>query len=605
MTALPEPPLPTLLSRFWGHLAPRRRVQYAVFTGLVLVSAFTEVVSLGAVLPFLGVLTAPERVFAHPLAQRLAQALGITTAQGLVLPVTLGFMAMVVGAGAFRLFLLWVSARLTGNVGGELSIAVYRRTLYQPCQTHLARNSSEIIGTITGTVSSLINHVLEPLQSLLTSLVITLAILVTLFVINPWVAAVAILGFGGSYALVSWAVRHRLHRNGQVIHREYLKVLKCLQEGLGGIRDVLLDGTQPTYCQIYEQADLTRRRAAAHNSLIGQSPRYIMEAAGMVLIAGLAYSLYRGVGTFTAALPLLGALALGAQRLLPALQQAYQSWGTITASRAALAKALDLLDQPLPPEALTPRPSPLPFRVGLAFEAVRFRYAEDGPWVLDGLDLSIPKGSRVALVGSTGCGKSTTLDVVMGLLPPTGGRILVDGVPLEGARLRAWQRAIAHVPQAIYLADTSLAENIAFGVPLQDIELDRVQRAARLAQIAPFIESRPKGYQALVGERGVRLSGGQRQRIGIARAIYKQAALLIFDEATSALDTVTERAVMAAIQELDREITILIVAHRLSTVQSCEVILEMAGGKVVAQGTYGQLLDQSESFRRMAQVSQS
>jgi ATP-binding cassette subfamily B protein len=324
-----------------------------------------------------------------------------------------------------------------------------------------------------------------------------------------------------------------------------------------------------------------------------------MEAVGMVMIAALAYALSRQVGGIATALPVLGALALGAQRLLPALQQIYGSWAGIAGNHGSLADTIELLDQPLPAEILQPDPAPLLFQDAIRFDAVRFRYTGDGPWVLDGLNLTILKGARIGFVGSTGSGKSTTLDLLMGLLIPTEGELLVDGHPISGERLRAWQKTIAHVPQSIYLADATLAENIAFGVPPDTIDLDRVQQAARQAQIADFIESSPEGYKAHVGERGIRLSGGQRQRIGIARALYKQASVLVFDEATSALDNATEQSVMDAIEGLGSDLTILLIAHRLTTVRRCDTIVELEQGQVVAQGTYEQLLERSPSFRRM------
>jgi len=299
---------------------------------------------------------------------------------------------------------------------------------------------------------------------------------------------------------------------------------------------------------------------------------------------------------------LLGALALGAQRMLPALQQIYGAWASIVGSRASLADALELLDQPLPAEVYQSAPAPLPFQDAIRFDAVRFRYNSDGPWVLDGLNLTIPKGARVGFVGSTGSGKSTTLDLLMGLLEPTHGQILVDGQPITGERQRAWQQTIAHVPQSIYLADTTLAENIAFGVPREAIDLDRVRQTARQAQIADFIESQPEGYHAFVGERGIRLSGGQRQRIGIARVLYKQASVLVFDEATSALDNATEQTVMDAIESFSRDLTILLIAHRFTTVQRCDTIIQIEHGQLVAQGSYAQLLEHSSSFRRMARA---
>jgi ATP-binding cassette subfamily B protein len=426
--------------------------------------------------------------------------------------------------------------------------------------------------------------------------------MLALIAIDPMVASVAAVGFGASYALITWMSRRRLHRNSQRIAYEQTQVVKALQEGLGGIRDVLLDGTQPIYCDIYRQADHPLRRAQGNNAFIGQSPRYVMEALGMVLIAALAYALSRQAGGIATALPVLGALALGAQRLLPALQQIYSAWAGIAGNHASLADTIELLDQPLPAELLQPAPAPLIIQNAIRFDSVRFRYTSDGPWVLDGLNLNIPKGARVGFVGSTGSGKSTTQDLLMGLLIPTEGELLVDDQPISGNRLRAWQRSIAHVPQSIYLADATLAENIAFGVPRDAIDMVRVQQAARQAQIADFIESSPKGYQAYVGERGIRLSGGQRQRIGIARALYKQASVLVFDEATSALDNATEQSVMDAIEGLSSDLTILLIAHRLTTVRRCDIIVELEHGQVVAQGTYEQLLELSPSFRRMARA---
>ncbi len=320
----------------------------------------------------------------------------------------------------------------------------------------------------------------------------------------------------------------------------------------------------------------------------------------MALIGGLAYALSSQPGGVQSALPVLGALALGAQRLLPALQQIYLSWVTIAGNQAPVVDTINLLDQPLPDSANKPAPEPLIFSEAIRFESVRFRYQNDGPWVLDGVNLIILRGARVGFVGTTGSGKSTTLDLLMGLLEPTEGQIIVDGAPLHGEWLRSWQQTIAHVPQSIFLTDSTIAENIAFGVPKNKINMERVQEAALQAQIAQFIEGQKDGYQELVGERGIRLSGGQRQRIAIARALYRKVAVLAFDEATSSLDNQTEQDVMSAIQSLRRDLTIIIIAHRLTTVQSCDQIMELANGKVVAQGSYDQLLEYSPSFRRMA-----
>ena len=593
--------LPDLLARLWHHLSRRRKRQFVLLLGLMLASAFAEVVSLGAVLPFIGILTAPDALFNRPIVAEVAQAWGITSAEQLVLPLPIAFAAAALVAVATRLMWWWASTRLAYACGADLSIEAYRRTLYQPYWVHVARNSSEVISGINK-VGAAVN-VLHNLTTLISSFALLLAITIALIAIDPVVAMLAILCFGTSYGLITWVSRRRLYRNSQCIAYESTQVIKALQEGLGGIRDVLLDGTQPVYCDIYRQADHPSRRASGNNIFISQSPRYVMEALGMILIAALAYGLSHHTGGVATALPVLGALALGAQRLLPALQQVYGSWAVITGSHASIDDTLKILNQPLPPEAYQPAPAPLPFQDAIRFDAVRFRYTSDGPWVLDGFNLTIPKGARVGFVGSTGSGKSTTLDLLMGLLMPTEGKLLVDGQSISGNRIRAWQRTIAHVPQSIYLADTTLAENIAFGVPREAIDLPRVQQVARQAQIADFIESRPEGYHAYVGERGIRLSGGQRQRIGIARALYKQASVLVFDEATSALDNTTEQAVIDAIESFSRDLTLLLVAHRLTTVRRCDIIVELEHGRVVALGTYEQLLKCSPTFRKNAHAT--
>jgi ATP-binding cassette, subfamily B, bacterial PglK len=594
--------LPRLLARLWLHFSRRRRRQFAILAVLMVISAFAEVASLSAILPFLGILTSPDWVFKHRLVADFVRSSGITTSDQLLFWLTVTFGAMALIAGAIRMLVLWASTRLAFATGADLSSEIYRRTLYQPYRVHVARNSSEVISGITAKVSGAVNVLYNSL-TLMTSAVLLSAITVALLVINPVVALVSTAIFGVSYGLISWMTHRRLRRNSELIASEQTQVVKALQEGLGGIRDVLLDGTQPVYCEVYRRADQPLRRADGNNNFIGGCPRFAMEALGMLLIAGLAYGLSRRSDGLSVALPTLGALAMGAQRLLPTLQQGYSAWAGIVGNRASVVDAINLLDQPLPSESMQAPPQPLPFKENIAFQDVRFRYGDEGPWVIDGLNLITSKGSRVGIVGTTGSGKSTVLDLLMGLLQPTSGQVLVDGRAIVSSSVRAWQRVIAHVPQSIFLSDATLAQNIAFGVSAERIDLSRVRQAALQAQIAEFIENRSQGYDEVVGEHGIRLSGGQRQRIGIARALYKQASVLVFDEATSALDNVTEQTVMEAIEALNRELTVILIAHRLSTVRNCDTIIELEAGRVVAQGRFEQLLECSPTFRRIAQAA--
>ena len=594
--------LSKLLVDLWRHITKRRKWQLLLLLMLMLISAFSEVISLGAILPFIGVLTAPDRVFNQPGVRELVQTFGVTEPRQLVFPLALAFAIAAIIAGVIRLLLLWVSTRLAFAIGTELSREVYRRMLYQPYQFHVARNSSELISVLTSKTQNSVS-VLVFLLTLASSTVLLVSIVIALMAIDPLVVASAATGLGLSYAVITLWTRSELIANSEQVARESDNIVQALQEGLGGIRDVLLNGTQPVYCAIFNRSDWLLRRSQGNIYITSYSPRPAMEAVGMVLIAGLAYALSRQTGELGAALPVLGALALGTQRLLPALQTIYNSWVSIVGYQASLFDVIDLLNQPLPDDALSPAPPPLQFKDTIRFESVRFRYLDQGPWVINDINLTISKGSRVGFVGGTGGGKSTTIDLLMGLLKPTEGRILVDGLPISGERLRAWKRAIAHVPQSIFLADTTMAENIALGIPKTDIDMEKVKQAARQAQIANFIESQAEGYDAFVGERGIRLSGGQRQRIGIARALYKDASVLVFDEATSSLDNQTEQAVMNSIEGLRRDLTILIIAHRLTTIQRCDMIVELVNGWVVAQGTYEELLERSPSFRKMATIS--
>lgn len=588
----PTQPITQLLNRLWHHISRRRQKQFCLLLVLMILTSFAEIISIGAVLPFLGVLTAPARVFEHPATQPFIQALSLTEPEQLLLPLTIAFGLAAFMAGVMRLILLWASTRLSFSTGADLSISIYRRTLYQPYAVHCARNSSEVINGISGKANGVIYNTIAPTLMLISSSVMLITILIALLSVEPVIALAAFGGFGLIYAFIIRLTRKQLLADSQRIARESSHVIKSLQEGLGGIRDVLIDGSQATYCRIYRNADLPLRRAQGSNSFISTSPRYAMEALGMMLIAALAYSLSQQADGIGKAIPVLGALALGAQRLLPVLQQAYGSWSQIKGSQASLQDTIELLDQPLPDYADQSAAQPLPFKHNISLKQLGFRYSPQTPYVLKQINLTITKGSRVGFIGATGSGKSTLLDIVMGLLQPTDGTLEIDGQAVTPGNHRAWQAHIAHVPQAIFLADNSIEENIAFGVPKDQIDSQRVRQAAQQAQIADSIESWPKQYQTFVGERGIRLSGGQRQRIGIARALYKQADVIIFDEATSALDNETEQAVMQAIEGLSKDLTLLIIAHRLTTLKNCTQIVELSEGGIKRVGSYQDIVNQ-------------
>ncbi len=568
--------LPSLLRRLWGHLPSKRRFQLVAVFGSMLASGFAEIVSLAAVVPFLTVLADPDRLWRQPWIRFLAASRGLTEPGQLLLPVTIIFAASAIAAGVIRLLNLWLSGRVAAGTGSDLSQEAYRRTLYQPYAVHVARNSAAITTAVLSHIDGLIYGVLNPLLLAAVNAVVIAAIAVGLVIIDPWVAFLTVLAFGGAYVAISAATKTSLAVNSRNQAASSKAIVQNVQEGLGAIRDVLLDRSQPYYLARYRDADWSLRQLRARAELLGGFPRFVIEAAGMAGVAALAYALVTKQGGIAAALPVLGALALGAQRLLPALQQAYISLTHVRSHSAGFQTVLDLLDQPAPGSDQA-RVVPASFTESIALEGVSFGYQPDLPLVLRDISLTIRRGERVALVGPTGSGKSTLADILMGLLQPSSGLILIDGREVAP---EAWQANIAHVPQSIFLADTSIAENIALGIPAAEIDPARLEAAACQAQIASFIESLPKGYATTVGERGVRLSGGQRQRIGIARALYKHAPVIVFDEATSALDDATEKALMDTLDGLSRDLTIILIAHRLSTAAYCDRVITVSGGLI-------------------------
>jgi len=547
--------LKSLLIQLWAHISVRRRRQLSLLTLLMITSSFAEVLSISAVFPFLGVLTSPQFVFDHPLAQPFLQLLHISSPEKLLLPITILFIMGVLVASAVRMTLLWATTRLSFAVGADLSLDIYRRTLYQPYAVHLSRNSSEIIDVISIKTNNIIYNVILPSITLVSSALLIGSILIALYLMNPVIALVAFGGFGSIYAAIISLTKRKILSDGQRVASESSRLIQNLQEGLGGIRDVLLDNSQEVYTQTYRANDLGLRRAQASSLFISQSPRFGMEALGMVLIAVLAFGMSKQPAGVSAAIPLLGAFALGAQRLLPILQQAFYGWTNIRGMQPTLKLVLDLLEQPLP-ESSVGDGQQIRFEKSIRFNDVSFRYASSDFLVLNQFNLEIPKGSRVGFIGETGSGKSTLLDILMGLLSPVSGSLEVDGIKISDKNKTDWQEHIGHVPQAIFLSDRSIAENIAFGVNVAEIDLIKVKKAAKQAQISDVIEALPNQYNTKVGERGIRLSGGQRQRIGIARALYKEADVIILDEATSALDSHTEEALMNAIASLDKDITV-------------------------------------------------
>lgn len=586
-----------LLLRLWRHISRKRRIQIGILFCVMLAASFAELFSISMVVPFLGVLTTPELVYEQRFVKPLIVFLDLKNPQDLLLPTTLVFVMAVVLAGSTRFLLVWLQAQISLGIINELATSAYHRTLNQPYAVHISRNSSEVISGILSKVSGGIGGTIGAVLIIISAQLILAAIFLALVVVDPTVALSSLISFGAIYLLIALLTKKQLARDSERISRASTEVVKVLQEGLGGIRDVLLEGSQAIHSMAYSQADANLRKAQASIQIISVGPRFLIEALGMIVIAVIAYVLTSRPGGFITMIPVIGALVIGAQRILPLLHQSYSSWALILGNRESLYDALDLLDQPFLEEKDSSSISAeIQFNHAIHLRGISFRYSPQTPWVFSKIGISLLKGARIGFIGTTGSGKSTLVDIIMGLLKPTEGHLAVDGKRIHDGNCQAWQRHIAHVPQAIFLSDATIAENIAFGLPRNEIDLDRVKTAAQQAQISEAIESWSAQYDTLVGERGAKLSGGQRQRIGIARALYKQADVIIFDEATSALDNETERAVMQAIDSLGENLTILIVAHRLTTLRNCTQIVELQDGELKRVGSYADIVGKSDQL---------
>ena len=559
---------------------------------ITLISALAEVMTLGAVFPFIGVITNPDKVFEYPLIGKLIKYLNIESKRDLVLFITCSFAGLALAAGLIRITVLWVTTRLAFASGAELSIESYRRALFQPYKVHIYRNSSEVISAILVKINSTINWVVLPILMSVSAILVLITMVVTLLIINFKISVITIFSFWFMYFIFSTISRKKLAVYSSIISKEQNQITKALQEGFGGIRDVILNGQQLVFCEIYGKSDYPLRRAQGNTRLISITPRYILEAFGLIFVAILAYFLNQNNIGGTFALQTLGIIALSAQRLLPLLQQIYSTRINIMAHENVLTDVIQLLYMEVPDTDQKKLLNNLVFHKCIKFKNVYFKYVEDGPTILNNVNFIINKGSRVGFIGPTGSGKSTVVDILMGLLRPNNGVVSIDDIELSGKNINDWQSKICHVPQSIFLTDNTISENIAFGIDKELINHKKVKDAAMKAQISDFINNSLDGYDTIVGERGVKLSGGQRQRIGIARALYKDADILVFDEATSALDVSTEKLVMDSITSLNKKLTIIIIAHRITTLQNCDKIIEIDNGEICYQGTYDNIPSQ-------------
>ncbi|QTP57377.1 ABC transporter ATP-binding protein [Billgrantia antri] len=594
------------LRELYSLLAPRQRRRLLRLQGLIVLMAFAEVIGVISIGPFMALVGDMSRLQGEGWLGQAYRLSGADSPQHFLSLMGLGVLLVLLVAALFSMYTTWRLSLYGAQVGAELSSRLYRYYLHQPWLFHASGSSSRLINRVAQETQRVTTKILQPCMQLNAKLVLVTCMSLTILVYNPVVALGGITIFLAAYLLLYKTVRRFLINNGRRVSRSQAKRFKLMTEGFGGIKDLLLLRRQATFTTQFERASQQVARGMGVTQGLSDAPRYAIElvAFGSVILLVL-YLLNVHQGNLGTILPALSIYALAGFKMLPAYQKIYASVSNIRSHLAAFEAVHDDLvasrgyaSEMAPGSAF----HPLPLHDGIRLDHVHFHYPGKREAALNGLSLSIPAGSRVGLVGESGSGKSTVVDLLLGLIQPQKGTLLVDDVTLTEANLARWQAGVGFVPQHIFLADASILENVAFGVPRSEIDVALVEKAVSMAQLDAMVASMPDGLDTRVGERGVQLSGGQRQRIGIARAFYRQAQVLVLDEATSALDGITEQRVMSDIEVSAGHCTLIMVAHRLSTVRDCDVIYMIDKGCVVDSGTYAELAERNHAFRMMANL---
>jgi ATP-binding cassette, subfamily B, bacterial PglK len=588
-----------------GLLNPHERKRFFLLLGMILVMGLIEVLGVASIVPFMYVVADPAAVEENALLARLYAWTGFGDTQSFLILLGFAVFGIVVFGLLFKALTQYAIYRFTMLRSYSISSRMLQGYLHQPYTWFLHRNSAEVASAVLAEVGQVVNKSLLPGMKFIASSVVVLFLVALLVVAQPVVAltAAAVLGF--AYGGIYLSVRQMLERIGRERRSANQARFHIANEATGGIKDLKLMGLEDSFLRRYQTA---AKRVAEHDAMIGaigDVPRFVLEAIAFGgLLFFVLFLLLRSEGSLVDIIPILALYAFAGVRLFPALQEVFRSLSNIRFGKATLDKlSEDIRENAAAAAKRPPRSTGPALRLNERLELadVHYAYPQSDRSALRGLNLAIDARMTVGIVGGTGAGKTTTVDLILGLLTPDRGELRVDGVPITGANLRAWQQSIGYVSQQIFLTDDTITANIAFGLEKKDIDEAAVERAARIAELHNFVmEELPQGYDTLVGERGVRLSGGQRQRVGIARALYHDPDVLILDEATSALDNLTERAVMDAVHNLGHAKTIIMIAHRLTTVRECDVIFMLEHGRLVEAGTYDDLLASSGKFRAMA-----
>ncbi len=594
-----------LVKEIFFLLTPSQRRRLIVLQLLVTCMAFAELVGVASIGPFMALVADIELLTGDSWFATVYEKTGLQNPYDFLFVAGLTVLTVLALATGISMFTIWRLSVFAAKVGAEIADRLYRHYLNQDWLFHSGGSSAELTKKISTESTRVTDQIIQPLMQINARLVLVLVLSSAVLIYNPVAAATALIFFVSGYVLLYKVVRGNLERNGKNISRVMTNRFLLMNEGFGGIKDVLLLNRSHDFVQKFEANGSSLARSQGTVVALSQAPRYFMEFLAFSVSIGLILILIRmHSGDLAAVLPALAIYALAGLKLLPALQQIYAFMAVIKGNISAFHSIKqDLIASQEAPSAYTNKAAPKSvFRLerGISLNEVWFTYPGKSLPALSGISLTIPSNKTIGIVGPSGSGKSTVIDLLMGLIHADRGDVLVDGQKITVDNKRGWQDLIGYVPQSIYLTEGTIAENVAFGISLAEIDRERVKEALKLAHLDSYVDNLEAGLDTKVGERGVQLSGGQRQRIGIARALYYDVPLLVLDEATSALDGLTEKFIMSALRDFRGRKTVVMIAHRLKTVQDCDIIYYVDQGKVQGHGTFSELMRDNIGFREMA-----
>ena len=587
-------------------LTVTQRKQFIVLQFLMILMASFELISIMSIGPFMAVIAEPSLIDNNVFFQVLSKYVSAENSSEFIYNFGLFVLVLLTLSSLLSMFTTWRLSIFASEVGAEISNRLYKYYMHQNWLFFSSQSSAELIKKVASESLRVSDEVMHPLVQLNAKVVLALFISVGLFIFNPLVAVVGLLFFASAYIVLYWIVRRNLEFNGQKLTEIATERFRLMNEGFGGVKDLLVLNRKKHFVNSFQTASNEFARARGSNLALSLVPRYFMELVafgGMIgLILYFVTSEDQNLGII---LPIISVYALAAFKLLPALQHIYVNFSQIKGAMPAFYAIKDDIEGSKRQDSFGWDSDSISesfnFKKDISLIDVEFSYPGKNSSSLNHINLYIPINNVVGFVGGSGAGKSTIIDVILGILTPQKGCLAIDGKPVNQENIKSWQKLVGFVPQSIFLSEGTVAENVAFGLPKSKINSKKVVKALKLAHLEETVNKLPKGIDTKIGERGVQLSGGQRQRLGIARALYDDPSVLVFDEATSALDGLTEKFIMESISEFQGKKTIIMIAHRLKTVRGCDCIYHIENGEVIAEGDYDYLVHNDESFKRMSE----